>query len=254
MKNKTSGFSVIDNDMDVEGSLSCNGQLVIRGSVKGSIKAEGVVISDNGVVLADTKVNNMVVGGKFEGDIVATDEVTILSTGICSGKVECKNLVIEAQKLGITLDVSHMNDLAFWDFLKVTNKPFMATHSNTRVIGNHLRDLTDDQLKAIQEKRGTIGLNFGGLFLNSTITKENVNSLTLEDYKKHIDHIVEVTDINTVAIGSDYDGTTISYCMKDVSYLPKLWEYLLDNGFSKEDLNKISHKNLLRVFKDTWRE
>jgi cytoskeletal protein CcmA (bactofilin family) len=93
---KKSGFSVIDTDMDVEGSLSCDGRLVIRGSVKGSIKAEGVVISDNGVVYADTKVKNMVVGGKFEGDIAATDEVTILSTGVCSGKVECKNLVIEA--------------------------------------------------------------------------------------------------------------------------------------------------------------
>lgn len=96
MTDKTNGFSVIDSDMDVEGRLSCNGRLVVRGSVKGSIKAEGVVISDNGVVYADTKVKSMVVGGKFEGDIAATEEVTILSTGICSGKVECKNLVIEA--------------------------------------------------------------------------------------------------------------------------------------------------------------
>lgn len=93
---KKGGFSVIDSDMDVEGSLSCDGRLVIRGSVKGSIKAEGVVISDNGVVYADTKVKDMVVGGKFEGDIAATEEVTILRTGVCSGKVECKNLVIEA--------------------------------------------------------------------------------------------------------------------------------------------------------------
>lgn len=93
---KKAGFSVIDSDMNVEGSLSCDGKLVIRGSVKGSIKAEGVVISDHSVVYADTKVKNMVVGGKFEGDIAATEEVTILSTGVCSGKVECKNLVIEA--------------------------------------------------------------------------------------------------------------------------------------------------------------
>jgi cytoskeletal protein CcmA (bactofilin family) len=93
---KSNGFSVIDNDMDVEGSLSCNGRLVVRGSIKGSIRAESVVISDNGIVVADTKVKSMVIGGKFEGDITAAQEVTILSTGICSGKVECKNLVIEA--------------------------------------------------------------------------------------------------------------------------------------------------------------
>jgi cytoskeletal protein CcmA (bactofilin family) len=93
---KKSGFSVIDNDMDIEGSLSCNGRLVVRGSIKGSIEAESVVISDTGAIIADMKVANMVVGGKFEGDIVAAEEVTILSTGTCNGKVECKNLVIEA--------------------------------------------------------------------------------------------------------------------------------------------------------------
>ena len=96
MTNKSNGFSVIDNDMDVEGSLSCNGRLVVRGSIKGSIQAESIVISDNGIVVADTKVKSMVIGGKFEGDITAAEEVTILKTGICSGKVECKNLVIEA--------------------------------------------------------------------------------------------------------------------------------------------------------------
>jgi len=94
--NKLNGFSVIDSDMAAEGSLSCKGQLVVRGSIKGSIRAETVVISDNGIVVADTKVKSMVIGGKFEGDITAAEEVTILRTGICSGKVECNNLVIEA--------------------------------------------------------------------------------------------------------------------------------------------------------------
>lgn len=96
MTSKSNGFSVIDSDMEAEGSLSCNGQLVVRGSIKGSIQAESVVISDNGIVIADTKVKSMVIGGNFEGDITAAEEVTILSTGICSGKVECQNLVIEA--------------------------------------------------------------------------------------------------------------------------------------------------------------
>ena len=98
MTDKETGFSVIDSDMNVEGSLSCNGRLVVRGSIKGSIKAQSVVISDNGAIIADTKVkvNSMVIGGTFEGDITADGEVTILHTGNCSGKVECKNLVIEA--------------------------------------------------------------------------------------------------------------------------------------------------------------
>ncbi len=164
-----------------------------------------------------------------------------------------KKLILEAQSLGITIDASHLNDPAFWDLVEVTSKPFMATHSNSRVIGNHLRNLTDNQLKAVQEKHGTVGINFGGFFLDPTIKKDSMNTLTLDIYKKHIDHIVEVTDINTVAIGTDFDGTRIPDCMKDVTYLPKLWQYLLDNGYSKHDLEKITHKNILRVFKDTWK-
>ncbi len=162
-------------------------------------------------------------------------------------------LVRDAQSMGITIDVSHLNDQSFWDLIEVTTKPIMATHSNSRVIGNHLRDLTDEQLKAVQEKHGTVGINFGGTFLDANITKETVNNLTLEIFKKHIDHIVEVTDINTVAIGTDFDGTTIPDCIKDVTYLPKLWQYLLNGGYSKKDLEKITYKNLLRVFKDTWK-
>ena len=164
-----------------------------------------------------------------------------------------KGLVIDAQSLGITIDASHLNDPSFWDLIEITARPIIASHSNSRVVGTHLRNLTDLQLKAIQDTHGTVGINFGAMFLDSTITKENINDLTIEVYKKHIDHIVETTDINTVAIGSDFDGTDIPNCMKDVTYLPKLWQYLLDGGYSKSDLKKISHKNFLRVFHDTWK-
>jgi membrane dipeptidase len=164
-----------------------------------------------------------------------------------------KELVIDAQSMGITIDASHLNDLSFWDLIDVTTKPIIASHSNSRAICGHLRNLTDDQLRVIHEKRGTVGINFGAMFLDSTVTKETKDNLTLENFKKHIDHIVEVTDINTVAIGSDFDGTMVPNCMKDVTYLPKLWDYLLENGYTKPDLEKISHTNLIRVFKDTWK-
>ncbi|TFG19401.1 MAG: hypothetical protein EU530_06380 [Promethearchaeota archaeon] len=164
-----------------------------------------------------------------------------------------KGLVKDAQAMGITIDASHLNDPSFWDLIEVTSRPICATHSNSRVICGHLRNLTDRQIQAIQNINGTVGINFGGMFLDSSITKETINDLTLEVFKKHIDHIVEVTDINTVAIGTDFDGTQIPNCQKDVGYLPNLWQYLLDNGYSKDDLDKITHKNLLRVFKDTWK-
>ncbi len=96
MTNKSDGFSVIDSDMAVEGVIVCNGQLVVRGSIKGSIQAGGLVVGDKGAVTADVKTKSMVIGGDFEGNVTAEEEVTILATGNCSGKVECKNLVIEA--------------------------------------------------------------------------------------------------------------------------------------------------------------
>ncbi|MBN2155757.1 MAG: membrane dipeptidase [Candidatus Lokiarchaeota archaeon] len=164
-----------------------------------------------------------------------------------------RNLVLEAQRLGITIDASHLNDPSFWDLMEVTTRPIIASHSNSRKIANHLRNLTDDQLKAIQEVHGTVGINFGSMFLKNVNPKQQENDLTLNDIKTHIDHIVNVTDINTVAIGTDYDGAKVPNCMKDASYFPKLWQFLLENGYSKGDLAKISHNNLLRVFNDTWK-
>ncbi|TFG27920.1 MAG: membrane dipeptidase [Promethearchaeota archaeon] len=163
-----------------------------------------------------------------------------------------RDLVREAQNLGITIDVSHLNDQSFWDLYEITEKPIIATHSNARSICNHPRNLTDDQIKAIHEKHGTIGINFGMKFLDPDHPGEEFTNLSLDVVKQHIDHIVKLADINTIAIGSDYDGTTIPNCLSDCTKLPFLWEYLLENGYSEQDIKKISHQNLLRVFKDTW--
>lgn len=161
-------------------------------------------------------------------------------------------LVKEAQDLGITIDVSHLNDQSFWDLYEITEKPIIATHSNARYICDHPRNLTDDQIKAINEKHGTIGINFCMKFLDPEHPGEEYTNLGFDIIKKHIDHIVSLSDINTVALGSDYDGTSIPNCVRDCTKLPDLWNYLLENGYSEQDINKISHQNLLRVFENTW--
>jgi membrane dipeptidase len=163
-----------------------------------------------------------------------------------------RGLVKEAQDLGITIDVSHLNDQSFWDLYEITEKPIIATHSNARSICDHPRNLTDDQIKAIYEKHGTIGINFCMKFLDPEHPSEEYTNLGLDIIKKHIDHIVNLSDINTVALGSDYDGTSVPNCVRDCTKLHNLWNYLLENGYSEQDINKISHANLLRVFKDTW--
>ena len=163
-----------------------------------------------------------------------------------------KKLVIEAQSLGITIDVSHLNDPSFWNFYEITEKPFFASHSNARSIANHPRNLTDDQIKSIHEKHGTVGINFSMGFLNAEKPGKENYEMYFDTIKNHIDHIINITDINTIAIGSDFDGTTTPNCLKDCSKFPDLWNYLLENGYSKQDIDKISHENLLRLFKETW--
>jgi membrane dipeptidase len=161
-------------------------------------------------------------------------------------------LIEEAQALGITIDVSHLNDLSFWDVYEVTKKPIIASHSNSRAIANVPRNLTDDQIKAIKEKRGTIGINFSTQFLIGKNPREVNKNLGFEVIKKHIDYIENLTDINTIAVGSDFDGTVVPEFIKDCTCYPKLWKFLIENGYSESDIKKVSHENLIRVFYKTW--
>ena len=97
MNNSTKNFSVIDKGLTVEGNISSRGKLIIRGTVRGQLNGETVIIAEEGVVYANTNVASLTVGGIFEGDIRASDELVVLSTGNCTGRVICKDLVIEAK-------------------------------------------------------------------------------------------------------------------------------------------------------------
>lgn len=96
MKNKSKDFSIIDKELTVDGTISSKGKLVIKGVVKGTLIGETVIIAEEGKVFADTKASSMTIGGTFEGEIRASRELIILSTGNCSGKVVCKDFVVEA--------------------------------------------------------------------------------------------------------------------------------------------------------------
>jgi len=91
----TKDFSIIDKELTIDGKVSTSGRLIIKGVVKGTIIGENVVIAEEGAVYADTRVACMTIGGTFEGEIKASKELILLSTGKCSGKIFCKNLVIE---------------------------------------------------------------------------------------------------------------------------------------------------------------
>jgi len=95
VKSKSKDFSIIDKELTVDGKISTKGKLVIKGVVKGTLTGDVVVIAEEGAVFADTKVTSMTIGGTFEGEVEASKELIILPTGKCSGKVICKDFIVE---------------------------------------------------------------------------------------------------------------------------------------------------------------
>ena len=107
MKQSSKNISIIDKGEMVDGTLACQGRLVINGTVKGNLKGDNIIVSQDGVIQANTEVNNMTLGGAFEGEIRVAQELIILSTGNCSGKIFCKNIVMEAGGM-LNASVTHI--------------------------------------------------------------------------------------------------------------------------------------------------
>ena len=95
MKNISEDFSIIDKELTIDGTVSTNGRLIVKGILKGTVIGKNVVIAEEGSVYANAKVGSITIGGTFEGEIRALKELILLSTGKCTGKVVCKDLVIE---------------------------------------------------------------------------------------------------------------------------------------------------------------
>ena len=95
MKNISEDFSIIDKELTIDGTVSTNGRLIVKGILKGTVIGKNVVIAEEGSVYANAKVGSITIGGTFEGEIEKLKELILLSTGKCTGKVVCKDLVIE---------------------------------------------------------------------------------------------------------------------------------------------------------------
>lgn len=161
-----------------------------------------------------------------------------------------KDLVRACNELRVMIDLSHMNEAGFWDVAALSDAPLVASHSNAAALCPHSRNATDRQLDAIRDSGGLIGLNFGTAFLHEK--GEHDEALPLEQMRRHIDHIVERIGIEHVALGSDFDGTTIPGAIGDASGLPRLVEVLEAGGYRGADLAAITHGNWLRVLNTTW--
>jgi len=191
-------------------------------------------------------------------------------------------VIKEMNRLGMLIDVSHISDESFYDVLKYTTKPVVATHSCCRSIANHPRNLTDQMIVDLASNGGVIQINFYPPFLNSDYAKdfwplcdafEEAQDRFREDPKKfekllqdaekamfalerpsfteiadHIDHVVKLVGVKHVGIGSDFDGIEVTPVgMEGVDKLPVLTKELKSRGYSDDDVKLILGENFLRL-------
>ena len=162
-----------------------------------------------------------------------------------------RNLVRACNRLGIMIDLSHINEQGFWDVAELTDAPLVATHSNVHNLCRSTRNLTDKQLDAIKETDGMVGLNFAVSFLREDGRSDA--DTPIDVMVKHIDYLVERIGIDRVGFGSDFDGAKIPSAIGDVAGLPKLVAALRARGYDDAALRKIAHENWVRVLRKTWR-
>ena len=154
-------------------------------------------------------------------------------------------VVERMNELGMIIDVSHLSDGGFWDVIRCSKKPFVASHSNARMLCNHPRNLADDMIKAIAQSGGAVGVNFYPYFLN-----ENGRA-TVEDIANHAWHMYDVGGEDVVAIGTDFDGFDEGTLdIANISEMNYVFEAFLKRGFTERQLDKIQNKNILRVMRE----
>ena len=199
-----------------------------------------------------------------------------------------KTLIEEMNKVGLMIDISHVNDEAFYQAIELSQVPVIASHSSLRhFTPGFERNVDDAMLNKLAEKGGVLQINFGSSFISQRprdymdlmnnflelkfgqsregISEEVINEArkeffsknkyphaTLDEVLDHFDRVVNLVGVDHVGIGSDYDGVgdTLPIGLKDVSSYPSLIEGFLERGYSREDIDKILGGNLIRVWKE----
>lgn len=152
-----------------------------------------------------------------------------------------RSLISEMNDRGMIIDVSHLSDGGFYDCIKYSTKPIIASHSNARAVHEHSRNLTDEMLKMLAQNGGLTGINYLSYFLDGS------DHSTVDSMVKHIKHIRRVAGIETVALGSDFDGIGCSLETPTIADMDVLKNRLNGNGFTGEEIDKIFYKNGERV-------
>lgn len=197
-----------------------------------------------------------------------------------------REVVAEMNKVGMMIDISHVSDSTFYQVMRLSKAPCIASHSSCRAFTpDFIRNMSDDMIKTLAKNGGVIQINFGSDFLDAEINKQNkaldakLGKLlkekglspqdsaakpiieqfakdnpalftTVEKVADHIDHVAKIAGIDHIGLGSDFDGVgdTLPTGLKDVTGYPNLIYVLLKRGYSEEDIAKICYKNVFRVW------
>lgn len=160
-------------------------------------------------------------------------------------------LVAECNRLGILLDVSHLNPAGFRDVVRASERPFVATHSCVKAITPHVRNLDDDQIRAVAQKDGTIGIAFANSFLRPDMERNDDTPLDL--VLAHFEHVIALVGDRHVSIGSDWDGTDVPRVLRDAAHLPVLLRAFRERGWSDDRIERVASGNFRRVLRAVWR-
>jgi membrane dipeptidase len=156
-----------------------------------------------------------------------------------------KELVRLCNRMGIMIDLRHLNAAGFRDVAAISSHPLVATHSNVHAISPHARNLVDWQLAAIAESGGVVGLNFATGFLRPD-GRFDANT-EIELMVRHVDALIGVLGEDGVALGSDFDGAQVPAAIGDVTGVPRLLQALLDKGYGEALVRKIALENWLAL-------
>ena len=148
-----------------------------------------------------------------------------------------RDFVRELWRLGMAVDVSHLSDRGVWDVMELGDGPVLASHSDSRALCGHTRNLTDDMARAIFQRKGFVGINFCIYFLGGD---------TLEAVAAHIRHFLDLGGEDCLGMGSDFDGTDIPSEIGGAEGMGNLWEYLSGKGYTDLLIEKLAFGNLSR--------
>ncbi|MHB1652741.1 MAG: dipeptidase [Desulfitobacteriaceae bacterium] len=153
-----------------------------------------------------------------------------------------QSVVKRMNELGMVIDVSHLNEPGFWHVLEISEQPVLASHSCAAALCPHPRNLTDDQLRELSRRGGLVGVNFFPTFLSSSGRADR------KDVIAHIRHIAGVAGVETVGLGSDFDGISETpEGLEHAGKFPELIDDLAKEGFSKKEIEKICFGNFVRL-------